>query len=254
MIRVHELVKRHGPLEVLRGVTLEVTRGDVAVIIGPSGGGKSTFLRCLNGLERLDGGSVHYAARTIDTAGLTLLPNLDRRSEARLHREVRSRVGMVFQQFHLFPHLSVLENVVEAPIHVAHQPPDEARARALALLERVGLSSKAHSRPGVLSGGEQQRVAIARALAMQPEVILFDEPTSSLDPRMTEEVLAVLGDLAADGLTMLVVTHAMGFARRAARQVHVFHEGRVVESGPPEQVLEDPHQVVTREFLRLAAQ
>jgi polar amino acid transport system ATP-binding protein len=147
----------------------------------------------------------------------------------------------------------VLENVVEAPIHVARKPPEEARARARALLERVGLAAKAGSRPGVLSGGEQQRVAIARALAMDPQVILFDEPTSSLDPRMTAEVLAVMSDLAAEGLTMVVVTHAMAFARKAAKHVHVFHEGRVVESGPPERVLEDPHEAVTREFLRIAA-
>jgi len=243
---VHELVKRHGPLEVLRGITLDVPAGDVAVIIGPSGGGKSTFLRCLNGLERFDGGRVE-----ID--GTTLLPHMERALEARLHRAVRARVGMVFQQFHLFPHLSVLENVVEAPIHVARKPPEEARARARALLERVGLAAKAGARPGVLSGGEQQRVAIARALAMDPQVILFDEPTSSLDPRMTAEVLAVMSDLAAEGQTMVVVTHAMAFARKAAKHVHVFHEGRVLESGPPEQVFEDPREPVTREFLRLSA-
>jgi len=247
MIRVHELTKRHGAHEVLRGVSLDVPQGDVAVIIGPSGGGKSTFLRCLNGLERFDGGRVE-----ID--GTTLVPRMPPAVEAEAHRAVRARVGMVFQQFHLFPHKSVLENVVEAPIHVAHEPPDQARARALALLERVGLASKAHSRPGTLSGGEQQRVAIARALAMNPEVILFDEPTSSLDPRRTAEVLAVMTDLAADGQTMVVVTHAMTFARRAAKHVHVFHEGRVVESGPPEQVLEDPREPSTREFLRLTAE
>ena len=246
MIRVHELAKRHGEQEVLRGITLSVEKGDVAVIIGPSGGGKSTFLRCLNGLERFDEGRVE-----ID--GTTLLPHMERGLEARAHRAVRSRVGMVFQQFHLFPHLSVLENIIEAPLHVAHKPPDEARARALALLERVGLSSKAHTRPGVLSGGEQQRVAIARALAMDPQVILFDEPTSSLDPRMTGEVLAVMTDLAAEGLTMVVVTHAMAFARKAATHVHVFHEGRVLESGPPGQVLEAPREAVTREFLKLSA-
>jgi polar amino acid transport system ATP-binding protein len=243
---VHELEKRHGAQEVLRGITLDVPAGDVAVIIGPSGGGKSTFLRCLNGLEHFDGGRVE-----ID--GVTLLPRMERALEAQLHRAVRARVGMVFQQFHLFPHLSVLENVVEAPVHVARKPPEEARERALALLERVGLAAKAHTRPGVLSGGEQQRVAIARALAMDPQVMLFDEPTSSLDPRMTAEVLAVMSDLAADGLTMVVVTHAMAFARRAAKHVHVFHEGRVVESGPPERVLEDPREPVTREFLRIAA-
>jgi ABC-type polar amino acid transport system ATPase subunit len=245
VIRVHELTKRHGAHEVLRGVSLEVPQGDVAVIIGPSGGGKSTFLRCLNGLERFDGGRVE-----ID--GTTLVPSMPHALEEQAHRAVRARVGMVFQQFHLFPHRSVLENVVEAPIHVAHEPPDRARARALALLERVGLASKAHARPGVLSGGEQQRVAIARALAMDPEVILFDEPTSSLDPRRTAEVLAVMTDLAAEGQTMVVVTHAMAFARKAAKHVHVFHEGCVVESGPPEQVLEDPHEPTTREFLRLS--
>jgi len=246
MIRVHELAKRHGTQEVLRGITLSVEKGDVAVIIGPSGGGKSTFLRCLNGLERFDAGRVE-----ID--GTTLLPRMQPGLESQAHRAVRTRVGMVFQQFHLFPHLSVLENVIEAPLHVAHKPLEEARARALTLLERVGLSSKAHARPALLSGGEQQRVAIARALAMDPQVILFDEPTSSLDPRMTGEVLSVMSDLARDGLTMVVVTHAMGFARKAAKHVHVFHEGRVLESGPPEQVLEAPRETVTREFLRLAA-
>jgi len=245
VIRVRELTKRHGAHEVLRGVSLDVPQGDVAVIIGPSGGGKSTFLRCLNGLERFDGGRVE-----ID--GTTLEPRMPHTLEAQAHRAVRARVGMVFQQFHLFPHKSVLENVVEAPIQVAHEPSDQARARALVLLERVGLASKAHARPGVLSGGEQQRVAIARALAMHPEVILFDEPTSSLDPRRTAEVLSVLTDLAAEGQTMVVVTHAMTFARKAAKHVHVFHEGRVIESGPPEQVLEAPHNPTTREFLRLS--
>ena len=228
MIRVRDLVKRHGSQEVLRGITLDVERGDVAVVIGPSGGGKSTFLRCLNGLERFDGG-------TVEVGGTTLRPKLEPALEAQLHREIRAHVGMVFQQFHLFAHMTVLENIIEAPIHVAHRPVDEARAKAAQLLERVGLSKKAASRPGVLSGGEQQRVAIARALAMQPEIMLFDEPTSALDPRMTGEVLSVMSDLAADGLTMVVVTHAMAFARRAANKVHVFHEGRVLESGPQTQ-------------------
>ncbi len=244
MIRVRELRKRHGAQEVLRGITLDVHPGDVAAIIGPSGGGKSTFLRCLNGLERFDSG-------TVEIHGTTLRAGLERSLEARLQREIRSRVGMVFQQFHLFPHRSVLENVTEAPIHVARRPPEEAHTRALELLERVGLSAKAHSRPGVLSGGEQQRVAIARALAMDPEVILFDEPTSALDPRMTGEVLSVLSDLARDGLTLVVVTHAMAFARLAANRVHVFHEGRVVESGPPEQVFTEPRSAATRAFLEL---
>jgi ABC-type polar amino acid transport system ATPase subunit len=245
MIRVRDLVKRHGAQEVLRGVTLDVDPGDVAAIIGPSGGGKSTFLRCLNGLERFDGG-------TVEVRGTTLAPGLEPALEARLQREVRARVGMVFQQFHLFPHRSVIENVIEAPIHVAGRPAEEARARARVLLERVGLAAKADARPGVLSGGEQQRVAIARALAMDPEVILFDEPTSALDPRMTSEVLAVLADLARDGLTLVVVTHAMVFARRAANRVHVFHEGRVVESGPADEVLTSPREAATRRFLELA--
>lgn len=246
MIRTRELVKRHGTQEVLRGVTLEVEQGDVAVVIGPSGGGKSTFLRCLNGLDRLDGGS-------IEVGGAELRAGLTRAEEARVLRSIRARVGMVFQQFHLFPHLTVLGNIVEAPIRVAGLAREEARARAEALLARVGLSSKADQKPGRLSGGEQQRVAIARALAMRPEVMLFDEPTSALDPRMTDEVLSVMVDLARAGQTMVVVTHAIDFARRAANKVHVFHEGRVVESGPPEIVLDAPLEAVTRDFLRLAS-
>jgi polar amino acid transport system ATP-binding protein len=244
VIRVQELAKRYGAQEVLRGVTLAVERGEVTAIIGSSGSGKSTFLRCLNGLERLDSG-------TIEIAGTTLRAGTEPALEQRLHAAIRARVGMVFQQFHLFPHLSVLANVVEAPTRVAHRPLEEARARAMALLERVGLAAKAHARPGTLSGGEQQRVAIARALAMEPEAILFDEPTSALDPRMASEVLSVLADLARDGLTMVVVTHAMAFARRAARSVHVFHEGRVIESGPPEQVLEHPREAATLALLEM---
>ena len=246
MIRVREMEKRHGANHVLRGVTLHVERGELAAIIGASGSGKSTFLRCLNGLERLDGGS-------IEIAGTTLAAGLEPSSEQRLHAAIRRRVGMVFQQFHLFPHRTVLGNVVEAPVHVAGLDEAAARERALRLLERVGLAAKADARPATLSGGEQQRVAIARALAMEPEVILFDEPTSALDPRMAGEVLAVLADLAKDGLTMVLVTHAMAFARRAADRVHVFHEGRVIESGPPEEVLVRPSQAATRELLELSS-
>ena len=238
MIRVRELEKRHGRAEILRGITLDVERGELAAIIGASGSGKSTFLRCLNGLERLDGGS-------IEIDGTTLPAGLDPGEEARRHALVRARVGMVFQQFHLFPHLSVLANVTEAPVQVARRPLEAARARALELLARVGLASKAESRPATLSGGEQQRVAIARALAMEPEVLLLDEPTSALDPRMASDVLAVLRELATDGLTMVMVTHAMGFARQFARRVHVFHEGRVIESGPPEEVLVRPREPAT---------
>ncbi|QDV34119.1 amino acid ABC transporter ATP-binding protein [Tautonia plasticadhaerens] len=242
MIEVSGLVKRHGALEVLRGIDLAVDRGEVAVVVGPSGSGKSTFLRCLNGLERFQAGSV-----VVD--GLPLDPwSVDRHREAVL-RQIRTRVGMVFQGFNLFPHRTVLQNITEGPIHVLGLDRDEADHRAVALLERVGLREKIDARPVQLSGGQQQRVAIARALAMGPRAILFDEPTSALDPRMTAEVLSVMADLARDGQTMIVVTHAMGFARRVADVVHVFDQGVVVESGPPTAVLDNPSQEATRRFL-----
>lgn len=245
MIKVMNLVKWRAAVEVLKGVTLEVEKGDVAVVIGPSGSGKTTFLRCLNGLERLDGGVVQMN-------GTTLRAGVSPREEARALKEIRSHVGMVFQQFNLFPHMTVLQNVMEAPIRVAGRPKEEAKSMAESLLARVGLSQKTGEMPGRLSGGEQQRVAIARALAMEPEVLLFDEPTSALDPKMTEEVLSVMGDLASAGQTMVVVTHAMGFARRAANKVHVFHDGKVLESGPPEQIFDHPREAVTRDFLQKA--
>lgn len=242
MIEALGLVKRHGSLEVLRGIDLAVKKGEVAAIIGPSGGGKSTFLRCLNGLERFQAGQV-----TIDDIRLTSQdPEPVRRAAL---RTIRLRVGMVFQQFNLFPHRTVLENVTEAPVHVLGLSQAEARGRAVSLLERVGLADKLDARPRHLSGGQQQRVAIARALAVQPEAILFDEPTSALDPRMTGEVLAVMTDLAREGQTMVVVTHAMSFARLVAQTVHVFGDGRVVESGPPDQVFECPREEATRRFL-----
>ncbi len=246
MIEVRELVKRHGAVEILRGISLSVAKGEVAVIIGPSGGGKSTFLRCLNGLEQFHGGSILVC-------DATLTAELEPQRRAQTLSRIRSHVGMVFQQFHLFPHMSVIANVTEAPTRVLGLSADEARVRAEKLLDRVGLASKAERAPASLSGGEQQRVAIARALAMSPDVMLFDEPTSSLDPRMTREVLAVVSDLARDGLTMIVVTHAMEFARRAAHSVHVFHAGRVLESGPPAQIFDAPREQVTREFLELGA-
>jgi len=247
MVRAIGLVKRHGQEEVLRGIHLDVLRGEVAAIIGPSGGGKSTFLRCLNGLERFDEG-------TVEVNGTVVRSGLPPAEEARLHRQVRAHVGMVFQQFHLFPHRTVIQNIIEAPVHVAGRRVDEARSQAMALLERVGLAAKAECRPCTLSGGQQQRVAIARTLAMGPKIILFDEPTSALDPHMTGEVLSVMADLASDGLTLLVVTHAMSFARRAAHRVHVFHGGRVIESGPPEQVFDAPREQVTRDFLKLSSE
>jgi polar amino acid transport system ATP-binding protein len=242
MIEVSNLVKWHGPIEVLRGVSLTVGRGEVATVIGPSGSGKSTFLRCLNGLESFQGGTVTIGGLRVDAQARPA-------DRARIHRQVCLRVGMVFQSFNLFPHQTVLENIIEAPVHVLGQSPAEAQARARKLLDRVGMADRLHALPRQLSGGQQQRVAIARALAMEPQAILFDEPTSALDPRLTAEVLAVMTDLAGDGLTMIVVTHAMQFARRVSHTVHVFDEGRIIESGTPGQIFEDPRQEATRNLL-----
>ncbi len=242
MIDVIELVKSHGATLILRGVNLAVARGEVAAIIGPSGSGKSTFLRCLNGLEPFESGCV-----TID--GLRCEPACRSRNWSSIQRQVCLKVGMVFQSFNLFPHRTAIQNVMEAPIHVLGLSRDEAIDRARALLDRVGMSDRLNALPRELSGGQQQRVAIARALAMRPQAILFDEPTSALDPRMTAEVLAVMSDLAGDGLTMIVVTHAMQFARRVAHTVHVFDEGRVIESGPPVQIFDEPRHESTRKLL-----
>lgn len=243
MIEVTDLHKRHGALEVLRGVTLSVAEGEVAVIVGPSGGGKSTFLRCLNALEPFDQGAIKVGEHCLQ-------PGPHERAAPEKLRHIRRMVGFVFQQFHLFPHLTVLANVTEAPLQVLGLSREAARDRAKQLLDRVGLSDKLDERPERLSGGQQQRVAIARALAMEPRVILFDEPTSALDPRMTAEVLAVLSDLAQARQTMVVVTHAMSFARRAATTVHVFEHGRVLESGPPAQIFENAREAGTVAFLR----
>jgi len=242
MIEVNDLVKWHGSIEVLKGVNLSVRRGEVATIIGPSGSGKSTLLRCLNGLETFQGGCV-----TID--GLRVGAHDGAVERARVQRQVCLRVGMVFQSFNLFPHRTVLRNVIEGPVYVLGIHPEQAAERARRLLARVGMSERLDALPRQLSGGQQQRVAIARAMAMEPQVILFDEPTSALDPRMTTEVLAVMTDLAGDGLTMVVVTHAMHFARRVSQTVHVFGEGRIIESGPPAQIFEDPSQEATRTLL-----
>lgn len=241
MIRLDSIRKRFGTHEVLCGVSLEVARGEVSVLLGPSGGGKSTLLRTINGLETFDSG-------TLSVDGLTLEAQ-DSVSRQQVLAQIRRRVGMVFQQFHLFPHLTVLQNIVEAPIHVLRQSRKEAEQHAFQLLDRVGLADKAHAMPSTLSGGQQQRVAIARALAMRPEVLLFDEPTSALDPRMTAEVVSVIADLAQAGQTMIIVTHAMGFARSVAHRVHVMHGGRIIESGTPTQVFDHPQQEVTRQFL-----
>jgi polar amino acid transport system ATP-binding protein len=245
MLKISNLHKQHGRREILRGVCLSLDKGQVGVLIGPSGSGKSTILRCVNGLEPFDEGEIDVGERRLAAR----LSHRERQIE--LH-EIRCRVGMVFQQFHLFPHLSVLGNVIEAPMQVLRQPRDQAVAAARKLLDRVGLGDRLDSMPQQLSGGQQQRVAIARSLAMQPELILFDEPTSALDPQMTAEVLAVMTDLARDGQTMLVVTHAMGFARRVANQVHVIADGVIVEEGPPQQIFEAPQQPQTRTLLQQA--
>jgi ABC-type polar amino acid transport system ATPase subunit len=241
MIDVRDLHKQFGDVYVLKGASLAVMRGQVAAIIGPSGGGKSTLLRCVNGLEPFELG-------TVQVGDIHLGPGEARHRNCDILLKLRRRVGMVFQQFHLFPHMNVLENVMSGPLYALGRPRNGVEAEARALLQRVGLSDKVNARPEELSGGQQQRVAIARSLAMKPDAILFDEPTSALDPRMAADVLAVIGDLARSGQTMIVVTHAMGFARQA-HIVHVMHEGRIAESGPPEEVFGRPRLDMTREFL-----
>ncbi|GAC1343501.1 MAG: ATP-binding cassette domain-containing protein [Myxococcales bacterium] len=242
VVRLTGLRKRLGGREVLRGIDAEVRRGECVAVVGPSGGGKSTLLRCLNGLTPFDEGAA-------EVAGLRLAPGTPPDAPALL--PLRARVGMVFQGFHLFPHLSALDNVCLAPVHVRRVPRAEALTRGRDLLARVGLADRAGARPATLSGGEQQRVAIARALAMGPDLLLLDEPTSALDPQMRGEVLAVLRDLALGGNTMLVVTHEMAFARAAASRVWVFDEGRLVEDGPPSEVCDHPRSERTRAFFSL---
>jgi ABC-type polar amino acid transport system ATPase subunit len=242
VIEVRGLIKEHGKLRVLDGVCLSVARGEVAAVIGPSGGGKSTLLRCVNGLERFQQGEVRVE-------DVCLQPGELAHGGGETLRRLRRRVGMVFQQFNLFPHLTVRENVLAGPLYALHRRRDEVEPEARQLLERVGLADKIDARPDQLSGGQQQRVAIARALAMKPQAMLFDEPTSALDPRMAAEVLGVIGDLARSGQTMVVVTHAMAFARRVAHTVHVMHAGRIAESGPPAQIFEQAQEEVTRTFL-----
>jgi len=237
MIEVIDLHKRFGEHEVLKGVSLGVDAGEVVCLIGPSGSGKSTALRCINGLESYEGGEVRVLGERVD------------RHSKSIHR-LRSRVGMVFQRFNLFPHRSALENVMEGPLYVKREAPDVARRDALALLDKVGLAHKAEAWPAQLSGGQQQRVAIARALAMKPDAMLFDEPTSALDPELVGEVLAVMRALAGEGMTMIVVTHEMGFAREVADRVCFLHGGSIVEQGPAAQLLTAPQQARTQDFLR----
>ncbi len=237
MIEVRDLHKRFGAHEVLKGVSLSVAAGEVVCLIGPSGSGKSTVLRCINGLESHEGGSIHVAGEQVD-----------RRSPG-IHA-LRSRMGMVFQRFNLFPHRSALENVMEGPLYVKREPAAQVRGAALALLDKVGLGHKASAYPAELSGGQQQRVAIARALAMRPQAMLFDEPTSALDPELVGEVLAVMRTLADEGMTMIVVTHEMGFAREVADRVCFLHSGSIVEAGRADEVLVAPRQARTQDFLR----
>lgn len=236
MVQVSHVWKRYGALDVLKDVSLEVQKGEVVSIIGPSGSGKSTLLRCINYLEKVDSGVIRIAGNPPPSDERTL--NL-----------ARSRIGMVFQHFNLFPHMTALGNVIEGPVQVKKMPRSEAIEMARSLLARVGLSDKENAYPHQLSGGQKQRVAIARALAMQPEVMLFDEATSALDPELVGEVLAVMRDLASSGMTMLVVTHEMEFARDVSDRIVVLVDGSIVEEGPPGQVLSVPKNKRTREFL-----
>ena len=235
MIEIKGLRKAFGADEVLKGIDLSIAEKEVVVIIGPSGSGKSTLLRCMNHLEE-------------PTAGEVIVDGITLSSEANINK-VREEVGMVFQRFNLFPHMTVLENIMLAPMKVKHIAKDEAEKTARELLARVGLAEKADAYPDNLSGGQQQRVAIARALAMRPKVMLFDEPTSALDPEMVGEVLDVMRALANEGMTMVVVTHEMGFAREVGDRLLFVDEGRIIESGVPREVFENPKEERTRSFL-----
>jgi ABC-type polar amino acid transport system ATPase subunit len=242
IVAIRDLHKSFGKLEVLRGIDFEVAQSEVVCIIGRSGSGKSTLLRCINFLEEPERG-------TIGVAGISLSANEHKREHAQHLLELRKRVGMVFQSFNLFPHKTVLENLIEAPMIVRKQSRAHAVQSAHELLAKVGLSDKRDVYPSKLSGGQAQRVAIARALAMEPRVMLFDEPTSALDPELTGEVLAVMRNLARDGMTMLVVTHELGFAREVADRIVFMDGGSIVEEGPPAQCLVSPKDPRTRQFL-----
>ncbi len=244
MVAVQNLHKWFGTLHVLKGINLDVQPREVVCIIGPSGSGKSTFLRCLNLLEKPDMGEIHIAGYHIPAK-----PHYSRK-EQRMIRELRTHVGMVFQSFNLFPHMTALENVIEGLVTVKGMPRDEAVKIGEHFLAKVGLMDKRDEYPSRLSGGQQQRVAIARALAMQPDVMLFDEPTSALDPELVGEVLKVMEELADEGMTMLVVTHEMGFAKHAADRIIFMDEGVFVEEAPPEEMFAHPKHERTREFLR----
>ncbi len=236
-LQVADVHKSFGPTEVLRGVSLDVARHDVVCLIGASGSGKSTLLRCINALETIDSGSIRVDGDVVSGRGVDV---------NRLRREV----GMVFQSYNLFPHMTVLRNITLAPTRIGGVPADEAAEAAFALLERVGMRDKAQAYPDSLSGGQQQRVAIVRAMAMNPQVLLLDEITAALDPELVGEVLEIVRELARSGLTMLLATHEMGFAREIASHVCFLDKGSILEQGPPAQIFEDPREDRTRQFLR----
>jgi len=246
VVRALDVEKRFGQLEVLKGVSLDVAKRETICIIGPSGSGKTTFIRCVNHLEKIDGGRIEVNGQLIgyrESNG-----KLVEDSERSIAKQ-RTQIGMVFQRFNLFPHKTALENVIEAPVHVLGVPKKQAIDEAHELLRRVGLLGKRDTYPGKLSGGQQQRVAIARALAMKPALMLFDEPTSALDPEVIGEVLEVMEELAHAGMTMIVVTHEMGFARVAADRVVMMDDGQIIEAGTPEELFDTPEHVRTRQFL-----
>ena len=236
LFEIKDLQKKFGSLTVFDGLSETICKGDVVVIIGPSGGGKSTFIRCLNLLEQPTAGKIYFEGEDITAKGF----------DVNKHRQ---KVGMVFQQFNLFNNLTVLENITISLTKVKKLPEEESREKALKLLKRVGLEDKANAYPSQLSGGQKQRIAIVRALAMEPDVLLFDEPTSALDPEMVGEVLQVISDLARDGITMVVVTHEMGFARKVGTRVLFMDGGQIAEQGTPEEIFEHPQNARTKEFL-----
>ncbi|MBK5512042.1 MULTISPECIES: amino acid ABC transporter ATP-binding protein [unclassified Pseudomonas] len=247
VIEALDIHKSFGDLEILKGISLQVRRGEVVVLIGASGSGKTTFIRCINLLEDIQSGQIRVSGQPMGYRTLAD-GSLVKDSERNIARQRRD-IGMVFQRFNLFPHMTALENIIEAPVHVLGVTRKAAVAQAQALLKRVGLAEKADHYPSMLSGGQQQRVAIARALAMKPQAMLFDEPTSALDPETVGEVLQVMKELAEEGMTMVVVTHEMGFAREVADRVVVLDQGELIEQGPPEQIFSQPSHARTRAFL-----